>query len=209
MPGAGKTMIAAIAIDHLTSIKESDDNGVAYIFCNYKAQADQSAPALLAALLKQLVQSQADPAGPVLQMCDLHFNRKSRPSVDEIFRALQLACLTYATVYVVVDALDECTDADDDRSQLLDKLHQLQATIDVRLLCTSRYITDIAQRFQSDPRLEVRASEEDVRRFIAGQMPRLPKYDEQLKCTIENKITEIVDGMYVPLRWSQPPTDCG
>ena len=56
IPGAGKTMMAAIAVNHLCRTAGCDDIGVAYLFYNYKAQADQSASGLLAALLKQLVQ---------------------------------------------------------------------------------------------------------------------------------------------------------
>ena len=54
------------------------------------------------------------------------------------------------------------------------------------------------QNFCSIPTLEVRASEEDVRRYVAGQVPRLPnciKRDDELKRTVQNKIIEAVDGM--------------
>jgi hypothetical protein len=49
-----------------------------------------------------------------------------------------------------------------------------------------------------NPMLEVRASEEDVRRFVAGQLTRLPncvQRDEELKHAIQDKIIEAVDGM--------------
>jgi len=198
IPGAGKTMMAAIGIDHLCRTTLRDDIGVAYLFCNYKAQADQSAASLFAALLKQLVQSRPDIAAPVAHIYDNHSKRGSRPSLDEILRALQSVCSTYTTVYIIVDALDECAHKDGARSRLLDKLHELQARTDVRLLFTSRFIPEITQKFQSNPTLEVRASEEDVRRFVAGQVPRLPnciQRDEELKHAVQNKIVEAVDGM--------------
>ena len=68
----------------------------------------------------------------------------------------------------------------------------------MRLLFISRFIPEITQKFQSNPILEVRASEEDVRRFVAGQMPRLPnciRRDGELKLTVEDKVVEAVDGM--------------
>jgi Cdc6-like AAA superfamily ATPase len=195
IPGAGKTMMAAIAIDHLCKTAQSDEIGIAYLFCNYKAQADQSAPSLLAALLKQLVQSRPDIAAPVTHMYDDHSKRNNRPSLDEILRSLQSVCSDYTTVYIIVDALDECTDKDGNRGRLIDKLRELQATTDVRLLFTSRSIPDITQKFEPNPMLEVRAREEDVRRFVACQMSRLPKYEEQLKSAIQDRIVEAVDGM--------------
>jgi hypothetical protein len=97
-----------------------------------------------------------------------------------------------------VDALDECADSDGARGRLIDNLRVLQAGLDVRLLFTSRVIPEITQKFQSNPVLEVRASEEDVRRFVEGQIPRLPnciQRDEELKRAVQNKIVEAVDGM--------------
>jgi hypothetical protein len=68
----------------------------------------------------------------------------------------------------------------------------------VRLLFISRFIPEITQKFQSNPILEVRASEEDVRRFIAGQISRLPnciQRNDELTRAVQNKIVEAVDGM--------------
>jgi hypothetical protein len=65
-------------------------------------------------------------------------------------------------------------------------------------MCTARFIPEIIQKFESNPMLEVRASEEDVRRFVAGQLSRLPncvQRDEELKHAIQDKIIEAVDGM--------------
>ena len=196
IPGAGKTMMAAIAIQYLCHATESDDIGIAYLFCSYKAQADQTVPSLLAALLKQLVQSRPDTAAPVSDMYDEHSKRKSRPSIDEIIRALQSVCSKYTVVYIVVDALDEC--AGKARNQLIDKLHELQARIDVRLLFTSRHIPEIRQRFRCGPTIEVRASEEDVGRYIQGRINDLPsciQRDKDLQDIVRSEIIKAADGM--------------
>jgi len=161
-------MMAAITIDYLYSTVECDDTRVAYLFCRYKAEANQSATNLLAALLKQLVHSRPDIAAPVTRMHDYHLKQQSRPSLNDIFEALQSVCLSYAVVYIIVDALDECADKDSTRGRLIDKLRELQTRTDVRLLFTSRFIPEITQKFQSNSMLEVRASEEDVKRFVAG-----------------------------------------
>jgi hypothetical protein len=197
IPGAGKTMIAAIAIDYLGRTVQADV-GLAYLFCNYKSQVNQSVYGLLSALLKQLVQSRGDIAAPITSLYDHHLKRNSRPLLDEIFAALHTVCSKYAGVYIVVDALDECTDQDGIRSRLVEKLRDLQAKTNVRLLFTSRFIPEITEKFRSDPILEVRASEEDVKRFVAGQIPRLPsciRRDYELTRMIQSKISEAIDGM--------------
>ncbi|KAG9240941.1 hypothetical protein BJ878DRAFT_393237, partial [Calycina marina] len=55
IPGAGKTTIAAIAVDHLCKRARSKAFGFAYLFCAYKAQADQTYAVPLATALKKLV----------------------------------------------------------------------------------------------------------------------------------------------------------
>jgi len=199
IPGAGKTMIAAIAVDHLGNLARSKNIGVAYIFCNYKSQADQSVNTLLAAILKQLVQTQPVMAEQVIRLYDSHSVKRTRPSLDEIFTALQSAC-KYSRVYIVVDALDECTDQEGARSRLLAKLRKLQHGSNICLMVTSRFIPDIEQEFRSALKLEVRASDEDVRRYVAGQIPYLPKCiqrDDEMKSLVQGKIVKAVDGMYV------------
>jgi hypothetical protein len=201
IPGAGKTMMAAITVEHLCRTAQADV-GLAYLFCNYKSQVDQSVYGLLSALLKQLVQSRVDIIAPVTDLYDHHSKQKSRPSLDEIFTALSTICSHYTGVYFVVDALDECSDQDGSRSRLIEKLRDLQAKTNMRLLFTSRFIPEVTEKFQSDPILEVQASEEDVKRFVAGQIPRLPKCirrDGELALTVQSKIVEAVDGMSVLL----------
>ena len=196
MPGAGKTMNAAVAIDHLHQIPNTGGVGLAIIFCNYKA--DQSGSSLFGALLRQLVQGRLNIATPVKHMYQKHTSKNSKPSLDEILETLQSLCSTYTTVFIVVDALDECTVKDGTQSRLIDELCELQMRMDVRLLFTSRDIPQITLKFQSSPTLAIRASAEDVRLFVAGQIPRLPRciqQDEELKRAIQTKIVNAVDGM--------------
>jgi hypothetical protein len=197
IPGAGKTMMAAIAIDYISRQAQADD-GLAYVFCDYKSQLDQSLLCLLSALLQQLVQSRPDIAASVMHIYNKHVNRKSRPSLDELCTALLTVCSNYARVHIVIDALDECSDQDSTRSRLIEILRDLQAKTNIRLLFTSRFIPEIKKIFRSDPTLEVRASKEDVKRYVAGQIPRLPnciRRDDELTRAIESKISEAIDGM--------------
>jgi hypothetical protein len=189
--------MAAIAIDYLGTLVQADV-GLAYVFCNYKSQVDQNLYGLLSALLKQLVQSRADIAVPVTHLYHHNSKQKSRPSLDEIFTALLTVCSNHAKVHIVMDALDECTDKHGTRSQLIEKLRDLQMSTNVQLLFTSRFIPEITEKFRLDPVLEVRAREEDVKQFVAGQILRLPnciKRDDELVRMVQSKIVEAIDGM--------------
>jgi Cdc6-like AAA superfamily ATPase len=196
IPGAGKTMVAAIAVDHLLNSSHNSSYGVAYVYCNYKAQADQDTSGMLAAILKQLIQGRPSAANPVERLHQKHGNRGTKPSFDEIHSALRDVLAQYPYVYIVVDALDECQN--EARHQLLVNLLGLQKEGDIRLMATSRFVPDVEDAFRQALRLEVQASREDVKRYVAGQIYRLPasiRRDAALQELVQEKIVEAVDGM--------------
>ncbi|OAG02463.1 uncharacterized protein CC84DRAFT_1022712 [Paraphaeosphaeria sporulosa] len=200
IPGAGKTMVAAIAINHLLHWVQNSLVGVAYVYYNYKAQEAQDASSMLAAVVKQLVQAQPSAAGPVERLYKQHANQGTKPSLKEVFSAVQEVVAKYSIVYIVVDALDECRTSDGTRTQFLARLRELQAGRDVRLMATARFIPEIEAEFQTAEKLEIRASDEDVRRFVAGQTHRLPRCiqrDPVLQRMVEEKILDRVDGFFL------------
>jgi hypothetical protein len=196
IPGAGKTMIAAIAIDHLLDTMQHSTHGVAYVYCNYKAQEEQDVCTMLTAIMKQLVLGRLSAIEHIDRLHQLHAERGTKPSLDEITNALRDVLAHYPYVCVVIDALDECQNAT--RRQFLAKLRDLQAGRDVRLMVTARFIPDIEDAFRAALKLEVRASREDVKRFIAGQTYRLPTCIQRsaaLQDIVQEKILNSVDGM--------------
>jgi hypothetical protein len=197
IPGAGKTMMATLTIDHL--IKIGNNIGLAYIFCNYKAHDEQNIINLLSAILKQLVQEQPAISEPLTQLYERHSSRRTRPALEDIVTILKGVTKSLSATYIVIDGLDECSDRFGTRSQLLRKLRELQLESDVRLLVTSRFVQDIENEFKLMPKLEVRASDADVKRYVDSQMDRLPncvRRDQDLQDFVKDKIAEAVDGMY-------------
>ncbi|KFX95786.1 hypothetical protein V490_03675 [Pseudogymnoascus sp. VKM F-3557] len=206
IPGAGKTMISAIAVDRLHRLPDMGRGtlyGVAQIFFDYKTQSGQNITSLLSAILKQLVQAKPSAAKAATILYQRHSSQGTRPSLDEIFAALKTSMMSFCTVYIIVDALDECSDRDGTRSQFLAKLRDLQDEFDLHLMVTSRANPDIVSQFTSSTTLEIRASPADVKQFVRGQIYRLPKCvqrDNKLQGEIEDKIVEAVDGMFLLAR---------
>jgi hypothetical protein len=189
-------MVAAVAIDHLLNSAQNSAYGVAYIYCNYKSQEDQEVSSVLASILKQLVQSRLSTLGAVERLHQKHVKQGTKPSLDNIYSALRDVLAQYTHVYVVIDALDECQY--ETRRQLLAKIRDLQKGADVRLMATSRSIPDIEDAFTQSLRLEVRSSSGDVKRFVAGQIHRLPRCVQRnaaLQEMVQENIVEAVDGM--------------
>jgi hypothetical protein len=120
--------------------------------------------------------------------------------MNDIFGVLQHVCSAYSTTYIVIDALDECTDREGARTRFISMLRELQATMSTCLMFTSRLIPEIMEKFQRGLTLEVRASNDDVRKYVAGRLthpPKCIKHNSALKQDIQYKIAEAVDGMFV------------
>jgi hypothetical protein len=125
-----------------------------------------------------------------------HAGRGTKPSLDDIYSALRDVLTQYPYVHIVIDALDECQN--ETRRQLCTKLLDLQKGADMRLMVTSRFVPDVEDAFRLVSRLEVEASDEDVKQFVVGQIQRLPAYiqhDVALQDLVQKRIVEAVDGM--------------
>ena len=196
MPGAGKTMIAAIATDYLLREMQNNSTGVAFVYCNYKSHEEQNVTKLLAAILRQLVQAQPSLIGLIEGLKRDNPN----PTSDKIFQTMRSALAEHSIVYIVIDAIDELETDNSTRRKVIDCLRDLQTGIDLRLMVTSRDLPDIIEKFDETLTLEVRATEKDVKRFVAGRIDGLPRCiqrDKVLQERVQEEIAKAVDGMYV------------
>ncbi|KAJ7291390.1 ankyrin repeat-containing domain protein [Mycena rebaudengoi] len=122
------------------------------------------------------------------------------PSLDEVCDIVRSTVAEWSKVFIVVDALDEYPEAR--RRILLDTLAAIGA---VSLLLTSRPNIAPKSFFPTVPVLEIRAREEDIRRYIDAHiqtLSRLSKHVQvrpELRAEIESKIISNVDGMQVLL----------
>jgi hypothetical protein len=65
-------------------------------------------------------------------------------------------------------------------------------------MATSRFVPKVVQFFEGFPILEIRATDADVKQFVAGQMNRLPHCVQRnigLQVEIQDRIVQAVDGM--------------
>jgi hypothetical protein len=201
IPGAGKTILTSIVVDELYKRFRGDNTiGIAYIYYNFRRQDEQKAVSLLASLLRQLSQERPPIADSVKTLYDYHKAKQTRPSLDEISAVLQSVAAAYSRVFIIVDALDECQISDGCRQRFLSGLFNLQVKCGINLFATSRPILSIEKEFEGNTMLEIRASEEDVRRYLEGHMFRLPGFivrSLELQEEIKTNIVKAVDGMYV------------
>lgn len=202
IPGAGKTMTTAVVIDSLATYGGGrfPETGIAYIYFNFRRESEQQADKSLASLLKQL--SRAFPAlpGSVKSLYDRHREKRTAPSLRELSETLQSVAAAYSRVFIAIDALDECQTIRSSRGAFLKEMFALRAKVAVNLFVTSRVIPEITSEFNSAVWLEIRAIDDDVRRYIKGNIEQLPNFvsrSPQLQAEIEDKIAQSVQGMFL------------
>lgn len=197
IPGAGKTILTAIAVNELTTRFQADPGvGIACVCCSFRQQDEQKAVDLLASLLKQLCQGRSSLPDKVRALHDQHKAQRTRPSFEGVSRTLRAVAALYSRVFVVVDALDECQVSEGCRAPFLTEIFDLQSQSRVSMFATSRFIPDITERFKGSTILEIRARDEDIRQYLDGRISQsgrklLSAYCEEVK----TEITKAVDGM--------------
>jgi hypothetical protein len=201
IPGAGKTILTAITVYDLEARYCKDSNiGLAYIYCNFRRRGEQQANDLLASVLKQLSQSMSSLPDQLKALWKHHKNDKTRPSFEEISQTLHSVISVFSRVFILIDALDECQASDGCRTRFLDEIFALQTKYGANVFATSRFIPEITERFATSITLEISASEEDVYRYLDGQMFRLPAFvnrSPKLQDEIKTCIMLSVEGMCV------------
>lgn len=201
IPGAGKTIITSIVVDHLHSKFQNDANvGIAYIYCNFRRQQEQKPEYLLASLLKQLVQEKHSMPEILKNLYKRHKDHRTRPSIEEVSKVLHSVVTDYSKTFIIIDALDECPVIDGSRMKLLSEILYLQTKIGVSLFATSRSVPEIMKNFEGCVWREILASDKDVQRYIEGHTLQLPSFvrrSPDLQEEIKTEITKAVKGMYV------------
>ncbi|KFY91994.1 hypothetical protein V498_05199 [Pseudogymnoascus sp. VKM F-4517 (FW-2822)] len=201
IPGAGKTILTSIVVDYLYANFQKDTKvGIAYLYCNFHRRHEQKAEGLLASLLKQLAQGLYPLPESVKSLYNSHKENRTRPTFNEISSTLQSVAALYSRNFIIVDALDECQTSDGCRTELLTEIFALQAKSRANIFSTSRFIPEIDVHFKTSMRLEIRASDHDVQRYIDGHMSLLPicvLRSSDIQGEIKAAIVKAVNGMFL------------
>ncbi|KAJ7930074.1 hypothetical protein B0H13DRAFT_1595784, partial [Mycena leptocephala] len=199
IPGAGKTVLASIMVNNLRTNLESPNTGVAAIYLNRKENDAQSPSNLLAAVWQQLVFQKPIPS-TMHQLYETRREQRTRPSLEETYFILASTVSELSSVFIVVDALDEYPE--EQRDTLLVSLSTLGPNVNLMLM--SRPHINIEGIVSTDLGiLEVRADEEDIRRYVAAQITKSSRLAKHIKnCPdlggeIEERIIRCSDGMFL------------
>lgn len=173
------------------------DVGLAYVYFAFSRQQEQTVEHVLGSILAQLLQGlRCFPPN----LYDLKDNG-NRPTPEQLFDEICLAASGYQQVFIVLDALDECSIKEKCRSTILDYISTVQSKKGVNLLATSRIHQDIASRFQGlhVTSLPISARDDDVYLFLARQLETFDPeiFDEEIRQEVTCKVIEVTAGMFL------------
>ncbi|KAJ7487066.1 ankyrin repeat domain-containing protein [Mycena latifolia] len=198
IPGAGKTVLASLVVNHLEVRARNSDSGLACIYLNHKETETQTIPNLLGALATQLMLGKHIPPA-VHSVYEHHIARRTRPNLDEFRRVLDSVISLYPKVYFVIDALDEYPESY--RHLFLSYLGALIPQVNIMM--TSRPHINLDSQFPTLKTIEVYATGDDIHRYLDTQIQnsaRLSKHVHtrpELKDEIQSKIGESSQGMFL------------
>ncbi|KAJ9603384.1 hypothetical protein H2200_012162 [Cladophialophora chaetospira] len=207
IPGAGKTVIASIVIDHLSNSFEKDPSvGVAYVFCDFRRQEEQSPQELFSSLLRQLVQAQPQIPNPIRQLYQTYCPKFQKLSSTEIITTLNIVAASYSKLFIVIDALDEFRTVRGCRTEFLSMLLDFQIKSGANLLVTSRFNDDIGSQFLGVPSLRIYATDQDVERYLDEEVRLMrPEILDDDSCNmIKAEIARAASGMFLLAKLRMP-----
>ncbi|KAJ7576469.1 ankyrin repeat-containing domain protein [Mycena floridula] len=185
-PGVGKTMLAYV-IFHVSSrflMNELDQSGVGVIciFFDYHTSSSQTVAEIFGSVIQQLLIDSSSISESLKSLHTTFKSGQSRPtSLSTLVEALEAQIQLYSYVYLVVDALNECSI--NIRDDFISTIQSLTESSHLSVLITSRDISTIAQEFTHETRIDVRAHDEDE--------------DAVLKKEIVTQVTEKAAGMFL------------
>ena len=184
----------------------NDSTPVIYAYCYYKERSLQSLHNILGGLLKQLLSFRNTVPADIKVLYEVYQSRHQNLTPAEISRLLRAEMTRYRKVFIIVDALDEYSENQNDCDSLLAEVEQLRECSNMML--TSRFVAPWIDAFGGASRVTIAAKDRDVRRYLESQIPMLPKFvkaNPELQELIIQTITEAVEGMYVPsISFSMP-----
>jgi hypothetical protein len=167
-PGAGKTILCSTLIEHVKSLCTGDSTDrYAYFYFDFSDAQKQNFSNMLCSFVGQLSAARvSEEVDELYKSCN---EGQRQPCVDDLVKILVALCSGSHRTYVIVDAMDECTE----RKQLLTFLCTIIQTdvIQVNVLVTSREEQDISESLSAvvakSVNLECAGLDADIERYIS------------------------------------------
>jgi hypothetical protein len=199
--GCGKTVLCSTAIEDVRDhCRQSADVACAFFYFSFSDEHKQSDQDLLRSLVAQLGWRE-----PGLSMLRQAYEKDDRgaPRPDALKVILSASIKSWNTVFLFLDALDECPEEHDVRQGVLDRIETLTSHApNINIFATSRELPQICESMDAlgfeSLRVVTSAVDADIRVYVATQLSRdrhFRKFGSATLSMIETTISGKADGM--------------
>ncbi|KAL6913369.1 hypothetical protein FSST1_011129 [Fusarium sambucinum] len=202
LAGCGKTILSTTILDHLLQI---DTHTTLTFFFDFNDARKQKLEDLLRSLAIQLYHTGNEAAGRLDSLFTSHNHGGRQPDTTALSACVDTMVQTAGKVFIIIDALDECTAME----ELLQWLKHL-ASRKAQLIVTGRpeveFQSAIPRSFGKRNCVELNKNviNADIRSYIEATLEQKPdfvgkKLSQNILDEIRNKIGDGADGMF---RWA-------
>jgi hypothetical protein len=160
---------SSVVIDYLGKKFHGQTVGIGCIFCNHKEQQDQTASYLISSLLNQFIEEQEDFPAEVTALYETHKKYQTRPSFSECSTLLQSVVTAFSKVFIVIDALDECTESGNTKRSIIDATKSLLSK-EAHIMVTSRKLPQIESLCKEWLQVEIMAKDQDIIQYLEAHI---------------------------------------
>jgi hypothetical protein len=184
-------------VDHLQKTFDgAEDVGLACVYFNYTETVTTAA--IVPNLLKQLLERSPALSQETRQLYKQCYEKREAPaSITEIFQLLHIETSRISSFFIVLDALDECTNDANTRAKIVLELEKIP---NVRLMITGRKdVEDIVLSKCTDSTiLRIQAADDDMRRSIGSQIDEILNLStiNHSRHSITDTVVAKAKGMY-------------
>ena len=206
IPGCGKTVLCSTAIeDALNQRSYATEQAVrvGFYYFDFNDQNQQRCDTMLRSLIAQLSQQTHDEENPLNKLYFACGTGVSQPSLPMLMKTLRELVQSFADVFIILDALDECKERNNLMANVEDMAEWKLASL--HMLVTSRKEKDIeeslSELLKDEHRMCVQSARNkgDIRTYVRSRIQtdrRLRRWQKpDVHTEIETILVEKAGGM--------------
>jgi len=182
--------ISSLVIDSLYDRAREEDPAVAWFYCDYNAQQEQTPIDIMGAILKRLV------GRKIPDDIRRAFQQGRRPLLPDLVRMLRIAVSSLPQAFICIDALDECRPQD--LPELLESLSDIVRESPIaRIFLTGRpHVIEAIQRyFTAAVAIRISPNQDDIRNYLEKRLDRDYAPEAMNKDLRAEIVTTILENM--------------
>jgi hypothetical protein len=203
-------LASSTIVEDIDAMRKAGLASLAFFYCDFREDQKKDLRGLLSSLLVQLCHQSDSYCDVLSKFYSGHANGSRYPGDDELVECLMdlLKLPGHAPVYLIIDALDECSNTSSipsPRSDVLNLIKELikSEILNLRLCVTSRLEMDIKYAldsliFRSVSLHDKRGQKRDIEEYITSVInadPRNNKWKADDKRLVIDVLTRKADGM--------------